>query len=277
MSLRINTNVPSIFAQKHLSRNQERLTSTFDHLSSGMRITKAADDAAGLGVSERMRAQIRSLRQAMRNCNDGISVIQTAESSLGEIADNLMRMRQLAVQAASGVLQATERGFLATEFANLQSEIDRIANVAEFSGLQLSNGTVASLTVQVGINNTVANDQITLNLQNATTTALAVTAATAILTNETTSFASISVIDTALTSVNTSRSSYGAAQNAITSSLHNLESYTENLVAAESRIRDVDFAMETAELARNTVFQQAGIAILAQSNQTPQAALQLLQ
>jgi len=277
MSLRINTNVPSIFAQKHLSRTQERLTSTFDHLSSGLRITKAADDAAGLGVSEVMRAQIRSLRQAMRNANDGISVIQTAESSLGEIADNLMRMRQLAVQAASGVLQATERGFLATEFTNLQSEIDRIANVSEFSGLQLSNGTTASLSVQIGINNVALNDRVTVTLQDATTANLVVTAATANLTNETTAFASISVIDTALTSVNTSRSSYGAAQNAITSALHNLESYTENLVAAESRIRDVDFAMETAELARNTVFQQAGIAILAQSNQTPQAALQLLQ
>jgi len=277
MAFRINTNVPSTFAQKHLSRNQERLTRSFEHLSSGMRITKAADDAAGLGVSETMRSQIRSLRQAMRNSNDGISVIQTAESSLGEVASNLMRMRQLAVQAASEVLQATERSYLATEFASLQSEVDRIANVSEFNGLQLSNGTTASISVQVGINNVAANDRVTVTLQNGTTTALAVTPALANLTNATTSFAAISVIDTALTSVNTSRSSYGAAQNSMSSALHNLESYTENLVASESRIRDVDFASESADLARNTVLQQAGIAVLAQANQAPQQALQLLQ
>tara|TARA_B100000029_G_scaffold478062_1_gene523771 strand:+ start:484 stop:1317 length:834 start_codon:yes stop_codon:yes gene_type:complete len=277
MALRINNNVPSIFAQKHMSRTQERLSSSFDHLSSGLRITKAADDAAGLGVSENLRSQLRSLRQAMRNTNDGISVIQTAESALGEIANNLMRMRQLAVQAASEVLAATERGFLATEFSALQTEIDRIANVSEFSGLQLANGTVASVAVQVGINNVTANDRITVNFQNATTTGLAVTTALAALTNATTSFAAIDVIDTALNSVNTSRSNYGAAQNSLSSALHNLESYTENLVAAESRIRDVDFAMETAELARNTVFQQAGIAIMAQANQSSQSALQLLQ
>jgi len=213
----------------------------------------------------------------MRNASDGISVVQTAESSLGEIAGNLMRMRQLAVQAASDVLQATERAYLATEFTALQSEIDRIANVSEFNGLQLSNGTTASISVQVGINNVAANDRVTVTLQNGTTAALAVTPVLANLTNSTTAFASISVIDTALTSVNTSRSSYGAAQNSMSSALHNLESYTENLVAAESRIRDVDFAAESADLARNTVLQQAGIAVLAQANQAPQQALQLLQ
>ncbi|HCP44559.1 MAG TPA: flagellin FliC [Deltaproteobacteria bacterium] len=275
--MRINSNLPSLFAQKHLSRTTERLSSNFDHLGSGLRITRASDDAAGLGVSERMRAQIRSLRQAMRNANDGISVIQTAESSMGEIAGNLMRMRQLAVQAASDVLQATERGYLATEFTALQSEIDRIANVSEFNGLQLSNGTTASINVQVGINNVVANDRVTVNLQNGTTAALAVTPVLANLANSTTAFAAISVIDTALTSVNTSRAAYGAAQNSMSSALHNLESYTENLVAAESRIRDVDFAAESADLARNSVLQQAGIAVLAQANQAPQQALQLLQ
>ena len=277
MALRINTNVPSIFAQKHLSRTQERLSSNFNHLSSGMRITRAADDAAGLGVSEVMRSQIRSLRQAIRNANDGISVVQTAEGSLAEIEDKLSRMRQLAVQAASEVLQATERGFLATEFVALQSEIDRIANVSEFNGLLLSNGTTPSVAVQVGIKNVAINDRITVTLQNGNTTSLAVTAALAALTNATSSFAAIAAVDTAINSINSSRSAYGAAQNAMTSALHNLESYTENLVAAESRIRDVDFAAETADMSRNSVFQQAGVAVLAQANQTPQAALQLLQ
>lgn len=277
MALRINNNLSSVFAQKHLSRSQERLSANFDHLSSGMRITRAADDAAGLGMSESMRAEIRSLKQAMRNQNDGISVIQTAEASLGEIAGNLMRMRQLAVQSASDVIASTERTYIQTEFAALQTEVDRIANSAEFNGLKLSDGSVAIVTVQVGINNVVANDQIGLNMQDGRTATLGVPAATVNVNTAAAARTTIALVDTALTSINTSRSAYGAKQNAITSALHNTQSYTENLVASESRIRDVDFAAETSDLTRNSVFQQAGIAILAQANQSMQSALQLLQ
>jgi len=277
MALRINNNVASVFAQKHLSRTQGRLTANFDHLSSGMRITRAADDAAGLGMSESMRSEIRSLRQAMRNQNDGISMIQTAESSLGEIANNLSRMRQLAVQSASEVLASTERTYVQTEFIALQTEVDRIANSTEFNGLFLSNGVTTQVVVQVGINNIAANDRITINLQDADTLSLGVDVALSNVNTVAAARTSIGLIDTALTSVNTSRSAYGASQNAITSAMHNTQSYTENLVASESRIRDVDFAAETSALTRNTVFQQAGIAILAQANQSTQSALQLLQ
>ena len=274
MALRINTNVASVFAQKHLSRSQERLTKNFEHLSSGLRITKAADDAAGLAVSEQMRSQIGSLKQAMLNTNDGISLVQTAESSLAEIASNLMRMRQLAVQSSNGVLQAQERGYINTEFANLSTEIDRIANVTEFNGVFLSNAT-STISVQVGINNVVANDRIDIGLQDANIATLALTSnnvSTAALART-----AIGALDVALDSINTSRASYGAAQNSLSSALHNLESYTENLVAAESRIRDVDFAAETADMTRNNVFQQAGVAVLSQANSSPQGALQLLQ
>lgn len=275
MALRINTNVASVFSQKHISRSQERLTKNFEHLSSGLRITKAADDAAGLAVSEQMRSQLGSLRQAMLNTNDGISIVQTAESSLAEVAGNLMRMRQLAVQSANGVLQAQERGYINTEFDALKTEIDRIANVTEFNGLALSNGAITSVTIQVGINNVAANDRIVVNLQDANIAQLGLTANN--VNSAATAQAAISAIDTALDSINTNRSAYGAAQNSLSSALHNLESYTENLVAAESRIRDVDFAAETADLTRNNVFQQAGVSVLSQANTAPQVALQLLQ
>jgi flagellin len=277
MTLRINNNVASIFAQKHLTRTQDRLAANFDHLSSGMRITRASDDAAGLGMSENMRAEIRSLKQALRNQNDGISMIQTAEGSLGEVGNNLMRMRQLAVQSASDVVAATERAYIQTEFAALQLEVDRIANSTEFNGVFLSNGVVPTVVIQVGINNVAANDRITVTMQDATTANLAIPGATVNVTTSANARTTLALLDTALASVNTSRAAYGANQNAITSAMHNTQSYSENLVASESRIRDVDFAAETGELTRNTVFQQAGIAILAQANQSTQSALQLLQ
>ena len=277
MALRINTNVNSVFAQKHVSRTQERMRSNMEHLSSGLRITKAADDAAGLAVSEKMRSQIRSLRMAMRNANDGISMVQTAEAGLAESTNILSRMRELAVESASGVLQATERAYLATEFTALQGEMERIADSTTFNGLNLSDGSTASVDVQVGIFNVAAEDRITVTLQDSQTAILGVDTLSIDLTTAATSQAAITAIDTALDSVNDSRADYGAAQNRLTSALHSIENYTENLVEAESRIRDVDFAMETADLTRNQVFQQAGVAILAQANSSPQVALSLLQ
>jgi flagellin len=277
MALRINTNVNSVFAQKHISRTQERMRGNMEHLSSGLRITKAADDAAGLAVSEKMRSQIRSLRMAMRNANDGISMVQTAESGLQESTNILSRMRELAVEASSGVLQATERAYLATEFTALQNEMERIADSTQFNGLNLSDGSTASVDVQVGIFNVAAEDRITVTLQDAQTATLGVDTGTIDLASAGNAQASLTAIDTALDSINDARADYGAAQNRMTSALHNLENYTENLVESESRIRDVDFAMETADLTRNQVFQQAGVAILAQANASPQAALSLLQ
>ena len=273
MALRINSNVASVFSQKHVSRSQERLSGNFAKLSSGLRITKAADDAAGLAVSESMRGDIRSLAVAMRNTNDGISMVQTAESSLAEIGTLLSRMRELAVQSSSEVLQTAERSYLNTEFVAVRAEITRIADVTEFNGLKLSNGATTSVAVQVGIRNS-SNDRITVTLQDADATALGVNSTT--INTAATAQAAITTIDTAIDSNNTKRASYGSAQNTLTSALHNLESYSENLVAAESRIRDVDFAAETADMTRNNIFQQAGVSVLAQANQAPQVALQLL-
>ena len=273
MALRINNNVASVFSQKHLSRSQEALSDNFSKLSSGLRITKAADDAAGLAVSESMRADIRSLAVAVRNTNDGISVVQTGEASLGEIGSALSRMRELAVQSSSAVLQSAERVYLNSEFVALRTEIERIADVTEFNGLKLSNGVTTSVDVQVGIRNTT-NDRITVTLQDADTTALGINATA--INSATAAQAAITLMDTAIDSNNLKRSAYGAVQNTLTSALHNLESYSENLVAAESRIRDVDFAAETADMTRNSIFQQAGVAVLSQANTAPQVALQLL-
>lgn len=240
MAIRINTNVESVFAQKHLARTQRSLRSTMEHLSSGLRLTKAADDAAGMGVSQKMRAHIRSLKMAQRNANDGISMVQTAEGALSETGDILARMRELAVESASEVLQSTERAYLQTEFVTLQNEIERIADSTEFNGLNLADGTTTSIAVQVGIFNVAAQDRISVSLQDSQTATLGVNSAVVDLNNAANSQTAITAIDTAIDSVNNSRSTYGAVQNRLTSALRNLENYTENLVETESRIRDVD-------------------------------------
>ncbi len=275
MALRINSNVASVFSQKNLTRTSERLQGNFERLSSGLRINKAADDAAGMAVSEKMRAHLRSMKQAMRNTNDGVSMVQTAEGSLSEIGNILSRMRELAVESASAVLQTTERQFLNTEFAALLLEVDRIAAAAEFNGLKLSNGSVASVDVQVGIKNVALQDRIAVTLQTANQAALGLTGST--VTTAGSAQGVISALDTAIDSLSTSRAAYGALQNRLTSAMHNLEVSYENLASSESAIRDVDFAAETADMTRNNIFQQAGVAVLAQANQSPQIALQLLQ
>jgi flagellin len=276
MPFRVNTNVASVFVQKNLSTSQSRLERNFEKLSSGLRINRASDDAAGLGVSEIMRAEIKSLRVASRNTADGINMVQVAEGGLGETTALLSRMRELAVQSSSGLLQAQERGYLATEFVALQGEMDRIAETTAFNGLQLSDGSNPTVDIQVG-QFAAANNRLTVTLQDARSATLLVDTLSADLTTAITSQAAITSIDTALDSVNTSRSAYGAVQNRLSTAMANVESYTEKLIATESTIRDVDFASETADLTRNQVFQQAGVAILSQANQSPQAALSLLQ
>ena len=276
MPFRVNTNVASVFVQKNLSTSQRRLEGNFEKLSSGLRINRASDDAAGLAVSEIMRAEIKSLRVASRNTADGINMVQVAEGGLGETTAILSRMRELAVQSSSSLLQAQERGYLATEFVALQGEMDRIAETTAFNGLQLSDGSNASVDIQVG-QFAAANNRLTVTLQDARSVTLAVDTASAALTTDVTSQAAITSIDTALDAVNTSRAAYGAVQNRLTTAMANVESYTEKLIATESTMRDVDFASETADLTRNQVFQQAGVAILSQANQAPQAALSLLQ
>jgi len=277
MAIRINTNVESVFAQKHLARTQRSLRSTMEHLSSGLRLTRAADDAAGMGVSQKMRAHITSLKMAQRNANDGISLVQTAEGALSETGDILARMRELAVESSSEVLQATERAYLQTEFTALQEEIERIADSTQFNGLSLADGTTTSVAVQVGIFNVAAEDRISVVLQDSQTATLGVNTTAIDLGSATDSQLAITAIDTAIDSVNNSRSTYGSVQNRLTSALRNLENYTENLVETESRIRDVDFAQATADMSRHQIFSQAGISVLSQANSNPQNALSLLQ
>lgn len=276
MAIRISTNVESVFAQKHLARTQRNLRDDMQKLSSGLRITKAADDAAGMGVSEKMRAHISSLKMAGRNAADAVSMVQTAEGAASEISSILGRMRELAVESSSEVLQATERAYLETEFDALQAEAERIAQATEFNGLNLTDGTTTEVSVQVGIFNVAAEDRITVGLTALDTTSLAVNSSAISVSSVSGAQASITAIDTAIDSLNSARATYGADQNALTSSIRNLENYTENMVEAESRIRDVDFAEATASMTRNQIFQQAGLSVLSQANSSPSAALALL-
>jgi flagellin len=276
MAIRISTNVESVFAQKHLARTQRALRSDMQKLSSGLRITKAADDAAGMGVSEKMRAHISSLKMADRNTQDAISMVQTAEGAASEISSILSRMRELAVESSSAVLQATERAYLETEFDALQAEAERIAQATDFNGLKLTDGTTTTVAVQVGIFNVTAEDRISVSLTAIDTTSLAVNTSAISVSTVAGAQSSIALIDTAMDSLNSARANYGADQNRLSSALRNLENYTENLVEAESRIRDVDFAAATASLTRNQIFQQAGLSVLSQANSSPSAALSLL-
>ncbi len=282
MGLRINTNLASLTAQKNPGRSQLALERSLDRLSSGLRITRASDDAAGLAISETLRAQIRGLRQAERNANDGISIIQTAEGALNETSNILIRLRELAVQSSSGGISNTERSFLQNEFSALQSEITRIAASTKFGGRTLLDGSLSgtgnAVSFQVGIFNDANVDRISLSIGDATASALNVEAGSGgiAISTAASAQASLDTIDSAITTVASLRGDLGAAQNRLQSTINGLQSSTENLSAANSRIRDVDVAAETAALTRAQVLQQAGIAVLAQANVSSQAALALL-
>ena len=282
MGLRINTNIASLNAQKNLSRSQASLERSLDRLSSGLRITRAGDDAAGLAISESLRAQIRGLQQAERNANDGISVIQTAEGALNETSNILIRMRELAMQSAStGSISNVERSSLQNEFSALQNEITRIASSTKFGGATLLDGSLSgtgnALEFQVGIFNVAAVDRISLTIGNATASGLGIDSAAATIATSSGAQNALATIDSAIASVSRLRGDLGAAQNRLQSTINNLQASTENLSSANSRIRDADVAAETANLTRAQVLQQAGIAVLAQANVSSQAALQLLQ
>jgi flagellin len=281
MGLRINTNIASLNAQRNLGNSQVELQRSLDRLSSGLRITRAGDDAAGLAISESLRAQVRGLGQAQRNANDGISVLQTAEGALNEISSILIRLRELAVQSAStGGISNNERSFLSNEFSALQSEITRISNATQFGGRKLLDGSLSgtnNLTFQVGIFNDSTVDRFSISIGNSTASGLGITAQQASVSTAIAAQNALAVIDTALTSVSTIRGNLGAAGNRLQSTINNLAVSIENISAANSRIRDVDVAAETANLTRAQVLQQAGIAVLAQANVSAQAALTLLQ
>jgi len=275
MALRINTNAASLRAQQNLSKAQGALTSNVERLSSGLRINRAGDDAAGSSISSKLSADVRGLKQASRNTNDAVSVIQTAEGAMGEINGLLTRMRELAVQSANGgTMTSSERGYIDQEFQLLESEINRIVNVTEFNGQKLIDGTIsAGVDFQVGMNNT-ANDRIALSVADSDSTALGLN--DDVLTSQTSSRAAIDALDTAIQSVATTRGTLGTTQNRLTVTLTNLSNMHENLSAANSRIRDVDVAEESASMTRNQILQQAGVAVLAQANALPQSALALI-
>lgn len=284
MAITINTNVASINAQRNLGRTAGALQGNFGRLSTGLRINTAADDAAGLAISEKLRAQIRGLSQAERNANDGISLLQTAEGAMNEVSGILTRMRELAVQSANGTVGTTEREFLNNEVTQLREEIDRIAAVTEFNGATLLNGGSAGtdFTFQVGIGAT-SNDQLAVNVGGTAAADLGagVSGGPASLASVTISTASgaresLAVIDQAISDISSRRGDLGAAQNRMQITIANLGSARENLSAANSRIRDVDVAQESAALTRNNILLQAGVSVLAQANQLPSVALSLL-
>ena len=277
MALTVFSNIPSLNAQRNLARTQSELTHNLARLSSGMRINSAADDAAGLAISEKLRAQIRSMAMAERNANDGFSMLQTAEGAMNEISGVLVRMRELAIQASNGTLGTSERTFLNSEFTSIRDEIDRLASSTEFNGRVLLTGGILNFRLQVGIG-TTTNDRILVSISSMRSAALGSTAmlSAQAITTVTNAQTAIGVIDAAISDVSTARGQVGAYQNRLSITVANLASARENLSSANSRIRDVDVAEEAASLTRNNILMQAGISVLAQANQMPALVLSLL-
>src|SRR6185369_4670410 len=250
MALRINSNLSALDAQRGLSSVTGRLERNFQHLSTGLRISTAADDAAGLGISERLRAQIASLSQAQRNANDGISLTQTAEGSLNEVSNILIRMRELATEAANGTVSDSDKATLNSEFSDLINEVDRIAQSSDFNNVKLLDGSTAAITFQVGAGVT-ANDTISVSLTSSLGSDLGITSLD--ISSAGSSTTAITAIDSAIDTVSSTRGRLGAAQNRLMSTSANLGVSIESLSAANSRIRDVDVAAETADLTRNSI------------------------
>lgn len=276
MGLRISTNVAALNAQRSLGTNQFAINRSMARLSSGNRINQAADDAAGLAISENLKGQIRGLRQANRNANDGISLVQIAEGSLNEVSNMMIRLRELAVQASSDTIGDTERKFLDVEYQQLKSEMQRVTEATTYNGYDLLNGTGGVIDIQVGVNNDPFKDRISFNASaaNATLDALGLVAES-VATKESAQM-SLDVVDNAMVSVNAIRANFGAMQNRLQSTSNNLMIYDENMSAANSRIRDTDVAAETSEMTRNNILLQAGISVLGQANNVSQMALKLL-
>lgn len=275
--MRINHNLNSLNAQRNMKINTEATAKSSEKLSSGLRINRAGDDAAGLAISEKMRGQIRGLNQASRNSQDAISLIQTAEGALNETHSILQRMRELAVQASSDTNTDEDRNQIGAEIAQLQDEIDRIAEQTEFNTTKLLDGTATKLTFQIGANE---GQNIELSIDSMKASGLSVTADD--ITINTTKSASqitamITTIDEAINDVSTARAKLGAYQNRLEHTINNLGTASENLTAAESRIRDVDMAEEMSTFTKNNVLTQAAQAMVAQANSQPQSVLQLLQ
>lgn len=275
MALTVNTNIASLNAQRNLTVTQGQLNKSLQRLSSGLRINSAADDAAGLAISEGMRSQVRSMNQAIRNANDGVSLVQTAEGALNEVSNILVRMRELATQSATGTVSSDQRSYIDSEFTQLKNEIDRIASATDFNGTKILDGSSGTVSFQIGAGNT-ANDIISVTISAGAASSIGVATASVSGNSGAAASAALGAIDTAIKSVSNIRGNLGAVQNRLQSTINNLQVSVENLSAAESRIRDVDVASETAAMTRAQILTQAGTSILSQANQTPQSALSLL-
>ena len=276
MGFRINTNVSSIAAQRSLSVNNRESQDTLAKLSSGTRITKAADDAAGLAISEKMKGQIRSSVQANRNANDGISMVQTAEGGLNEVSNMLTRLRELSIQSASDTVGDRERSYTNMEYQNLKSEIERISQSTEFNGKKLLNGTSGVVDFQIGTNNDAFQDRISFDASSTNSGLESLQIGEIDVSTKEGAQTSLAKIDEATDLISGQRANLGAIQNRLISTSNNLEISVENLSAANSRIRDVDYAIETAKNAKNQILNQAGTSVLSQANAQGQNALRLL-
>ena len=276
MGLRINTNTQALSAQRHLALNNENLKNSLERMASGTRINRSADDAAGLAISEKLKGDIRSIRQATRNANDGVSLIQVAEGGMNEVSNILIRLRELSIQAASDTLGDAERGFLDKEVKQLKSEVDRIANTTEYVGMNLLDGSTPALEIQIGSHNHPLNDRFIFDSSGLmmSTEALGIDGVS--LDTKANAQVNLEMLDAAIQKVTENRASLGALQSRIQSTIANLGIYRENLEAANSRIRDTDMAEESTQLMKNSVLTQASVAVLSQANQVPALALKLL-
>jgi flagellin len=276
VSLRVNTNVSSIHAQNALSTNTRETQESFAKLASGERITKAADDAAGLAISEKMKADIRSSRQANRNANDGMSMIQTAEGGLNEASSILGRMKELSIQAASDTLTDTQRSFAGFEYQNLKLELERIAQSTEFNGRKLLDGSGSRMDFQVGVGANSADDYISFQPSKLDAKIQSLGVNTASINSKFEAQQSINTIESAINKVSSHRSMLGSIQNRLLTSSSNLQIYNENMSSANNRIRDLDYAEETAKIAKNRILGDASTAVLTQANMSGKDALKLV-
>jgi flagellin len=276
MGLRIGTNVQSMRAQNSLSKVENAKSENLAKLSSGTRINKAGDDAAGLAISEKLKANIRGTQQATRNAGDGISLIQTAEGGLNEVSNILVRLRELSVQSASDTIGDQERKFSDLEFKQLTSEVERIATSTQFNGKNLLSGEGEQMDFQIGIMNDAKNDRLSYRPQDSSARSADLGIAELGVSTKEDAQNNLEKIDTAINNVNGNRATLGALQNRLQSTISNLEVRTENLAAANSRIRDTDIASESAEMMKNQILSQSSISVLAQANQSGSAALKLI-
>ena len=276
MGLRIATNTTALNAQRQMQMNRANLDRALERLASGSRINHAGDDAAGLAISENLRAQVRGIRQAKRNAMDGVSLIQVSEGGLNEISNIMVRLRELAIHAASDTISDTERQFVDREFQSLKQEIDRIANVTQFNGNSLLNGRAGIFEIQVGTQNNPILDRVIYNGERADASLDALKLGGESVATKQGAQLSLAVIDDALIRVNSIRADLGAMQNRLQATINNLAISDENLSAANSRIRDTDLAEEVSEMTKQNILLQAGISVLGQANNTNSAAIKLL-